>query len=76
MFIFPCISLDINECSRSGTCSQNERCANTYGSYNCFAISPTQSTLKCAPGLVVDSSGLQCQGKVYHVMCYNVVELN
>ena len=61
--------LDVNECSRSGTCSRNERCVNTYGSYNCIDNTSTQPPLVCATGLEVDSSGQQCQGRFRIVQC-------
>ena len=47
---------DVNECSRNGTCGQNEICKNTYGSYQC-----TSNRFTCATGLELDSSGRQCR---------------
>jgi hypothetical protein len=40
-FIFPAISVDINECSQSVTkCGEGQRCENYPGTYRCYCNSP------------------------------------
>ena len=48
--------LDINECELyPNLCKGGGLCVNTQGSFRC----------NCPPGLILDSSGTQCVGKLY-----------
>ena len=58
-----CVSLqDVDECSTgSHTCSSDEACVNTEGTYSC----------DCGPGLKWNSNKMQCQGITANVTSEN-----